>query len=215
MGKLAVMCRCLGALNDGGEAKVAGQMSGSSTRPSGPGTSNFNCDQDSRAVLIEPFPILYSVKPPLVRMMCFEIQSVSLLHLHLCLSRGSRMRLSKCFETLILNLQGRDPARARVATSSNVEQGSCATPTIAQEVLQKKYVPAGKKRPCQRRLDHFISRPMTGIEHASTRASSGATRPTASHGSWKCHHHLMWHRRIGLSALQHRAGQRKEKQRGE
>lgn len=98
MGKLAVMCRCLGALDDGGEAKVAGQMSGSSTRPSGPGTSNFNCDQDSRAVLIEPFPILYSVKPPLVRMMCFKIQPVSLLHLHLCLSRGSRMRLSKCFE---------------------------------------------------------------------------------------------------------------------
>lgn len=196
-------------------------MSGSSTRPSGPGTSNFNCDQDSRAVLIGPFPILDSVKPLLVRMcfgnsICLFFIFVFILPLVLLDAAVHRMRLSKCFETLILDLQGRDPARARVATSLNVEQGSCATPTIAQEVLQKKYQQEKNDRA---RDDHFISRPMTGIEHASTRASSGATRPTASHphGSWKwkCHHHLMWHRRIGLSVLQHRAGQRGRKQRGE
>lgn len=90
---------------------------------------------------------------------------------------------------------------------SNVEQGSCATPTVDQEVLKRKYQQQ-KKRPCQRRPLHSSN----GRHRACFHPRFIRSKQADCISRLKCHHHLMWHRRIGLSVLPRRAGQRERKQ---
>lgn len=66
-----------------------------------------------------------------------------------------------------------------------------------------------KKRPCQRRPLHSSN----GRHRACFHPRFIRSKQADCISRFKCHHHLMWHRRIGLSVLPRRAGQRERKQR--
>jgi len=92
------------------------------------------------------------------------------------------------------------------------QPGGATSLNVEQEVLQKKRLAlgCGKRRPCQRRPLHSSN----GLHRGCLNPRFIRSKQADGMSRLKCHHHFVWHRRIGLSLSQHRAGQTERNQRG-